>query len=65
MLLTVAATSCKLGVKELPASASSMAALKSCDCRAAPVLSSYIGVRTMCASLPCPALQCLLSFACF
>ncbi len=51
-MLTVAAPSGKLSAKELPASASSVAALKSCDCRSAPVLSSYITVRTMCVSHP-------------
>ena len=49
-MLTVAAPSGKLSARELPASASSVAALKSCDCRSAPVLSSYITVRTMCVS---------------
>lgn len=51
-MLTVAAPSGKLSAKELPASASSVAALKSCDCRSAPVLSSYIAVHATCTPVP-------------
>ena len=51
-LLTVSAPSGGLAAKELPASASGAEALKSCNCRAAPVLPSYISVHTMCAAYP-------------
>ena len=46
-LLSAAAPSAKLSAKELPASASSAAALRSCDCRGAPVLASCVTVSTM------------------
>ncbi len=60
-LLTVASSSGKLSAKELPASTSSAAALKSCDCRSAPVLNSYITIRTMYVPSPCLSsfLRCL------
>jgi hypothetical protein len=52
VLLTVSAPGDRLAAKELPASASGAEVLKSCDCRAAPVLSSYISVYTMYAAYP-------------
>ena len=57
----MAAPSGKLSTKELPASASGVAALKNCDCRSAPLLSSYALVRTMCASKASLAFQYVLS----
>lgn len=56
-LLTVSAPSSRLAAKELPASASGTEMLKSCNCRAAPVLSSYISIHTMCAAYPCISLR--------
>ncbi|CAK0734352.1 hypothetical protein CVIRNUC_000419 [Coccomyxa viridis] len=47
VLLCAAAPSAKLSARELPASASSAAALRSCDCRSAPVLASHASVSTM------------------
>ena len=51
-LLTVSAPGGRLAAKELLASASGAEVLKSCDCRAAPVLSSYISIHTMYVAYP-------------